>query len=829
MRKLAFILGGIAGAIVLIIGAVFIYAAANLNSIIAQNRDAILERASSALGRQVQVAEIKAQLGWGVSADLGGIKVADDSDFSSSPFVTASDIYVKLELLPLLSRQIRVTKVVLEQPEVHIIRNADGQLNVSTIGKKSERQAAEPGTRERKGAGGAINESPLSVPPERAKPGAVAGLEVHDFDIHDGKVVYAAAGQPPLALSHIDLEVRNFGFNAPFDISLRMAALGEDQNVKLSGSAGPIATAGGIDPNEIPLDLKLQAGPVSLADARKVEFAKAIPTQLQVSDNVSVDAAIKGKVGAPDIQISTDLSSNQIAYGDSFQKPAGVPLKVDVDASRAGGSVAVSKAKVTLADLNLTATKIKLGAGTFGGRVDSNRFDIASLTRLSPSAAKLGITGKSEIHSDVSYAAGKASADGVVTLANVTVPRPGQNGAAAVSDLNGDIRLAGSAANIGPLAFKLGSGSATLSAQADPIYPPKASYEFTASSLRTADFAPKRPADEQLNQVTASGTFSLRDGTVADDDKLTSASGNLNNIPYTGLVVVTSLAGKELRVTQLQIGAFGGSVSGNADASLEHGGSFNAAVTMASLNLQQALESQKAKAAGVVRGLLSGRVQISGRNNGDFDAIKPTLAGNGQAQVAQGKLVGVNIGARVFEKTRNLPVIGSLIPQSIANNHPELFKSPDTDFEQMGLTFTIQGPRITSHDLLMKTADYALKGDGWFDMDKNVDMTARILLTQQLTREIIAQKKNVVYVTDNNGEIDIPLRITGQLPKPAIMPDVTELAQRATQHAVQEQGQKALEKALGNKGIGKFLGGGSPNGTNQPSNPLNQLKGLFGR
>jgi len=191
----------------------------------------------------------------------------------------------------------------------------------------------------------------------------------------------------------------------------------------------------------------------------------------------------------------------------------------------------------------------------------------------------------------------------------------------------------------------------------------------------------------------------------------------------------------------------------------------------------------------------------------------------------------------VFEKTQNLPVIGSLVPQSIANNHPELFNSPDTDFQQLGLTFTIQGPRISTNDLVMKTADYAMNGDGWFDMDKNIDLTARILLTKQLTDEIIAQKKNVVYVTNSDGQIDIPLRITGQLPKPSVLPDIGELAQRASQRAVQEQAQKGLGKVLGNKGLGGFLGGGGGGGSggnnnggnNQGGNPLNQLKGLFGR
>jgi len=834
VRKPLIIAGSIVGMLVLVVIAIFIYAAANLNSIIAQNREFLLERASSALGRKVEIGEIKAHLGWGVSADLTDLKIADDSGFSSQPFVSAADVSAKVELLPLLGRELRISKIVLEQPQIRIVRNADGELNVSTIGKKAAAEGEAESERERN-AGNLKQPSPLSEAPKESGKGgeALNGLEVRNFSISQGRIEYETSGQSPLAISQIDLEVSNFSFVSPFDLSLRMAVLGDSQNIKLTGQVGPIATAAGIDVNAIPLDLHLQAGPLQLADIRKTAFARSIPPKLEVSDKISLDISAKGQVDAISIHAASDLTSNQISFGDSFQKPAGTTLKIDADANRNGTELGVSQAKVALGDLDLTATGIKIEGGVFSGKIDTNRFDIASLAKLSPSAAKLGIAGKSEIHTNVSYAAGKVSANGVVTLASVTIPRPGEGGTA-VSDLNGDIKLAGSSADVGPLSFKLGAGNASLTAHAERIYPTSATYQFSADSLRTADFSPKRPANEQLSQVRASGNFSMGGDGFADDNKLTSASGNLNNIPYTGLTVASSLAGKKLRVSQLQIGAFGGSISGNADASLEDGGPFNAALSLTSLNLQQALESQSAKAAGVVRGFLNGRVQISGRNNGDFDKIKPTLAGNGQAQVAQGKLVGVNIGARVFEKTRNLPVIGSLIPQSIANNHPELFNSPDTDFQQLGLTFTIQGPRISTNDLVMKTADYAMNGDGWFDMDKNIDLTARILLTRQLTNEIIAQKKNVVYVTNNDGQIDIPLRITGQLPKPVVLPDIGELAQRASERAVQEQAQKGLGKVLGKKGLGGFLGGGEGSGgntgggNNEGGNPLNQLKGLFG-
>jgi hypothetical protein len=87
------------------------------------------------------------------------------------------------------------------------------------------------------------------------------------------------------------------------------------------------------------------------------------------------------------------------------------------------------------------------------------------------------------------------------------------------------------------------------------------------------------------------------------------------------------------------------------------------------------------------------------------------------------------------------------------------------------------------------------------------------------------------------------LQVVGQLPKPQVLPNVTELAQRAGTHAVQAQGQKYLGKVFGKKGLpgglGKYLGGDSgssdgsgngappPSGSNPPPNPLDQLKKLF--
>jgi len=226
--------------------------------------------------------------------------------------------------------------------------------------------------------------------------------------------------------------------------------------------------------------------------------------------------------------------------------------------------------------------------------------------------------------------------------------------------------------------------------------------------------------------------------------------------------------------------------------------------------------------------------------------MKPTLKGSGKLVLTNGKLIGVNIGGQALKKVQHLPAIGNLVPKEVVQNHPELFSDPDTDIQLASLTFVLADERITSHDVKMQTLDYNLLGDGWIDMDKNVDVAGRIVLSPQFSKELIEQKKEVAFIANKDGQIDIPLQVVGQLPKPQVLPNVTELAQLAANNAAQSQGQKYLGKIFGKKGVpkglSKFLGGDSSGGdssgngsgnnngggnSNPPPNPLDQLKKLF--
>jgi hypothetical protein len=373
------------------------------------------------------------------------------------------------------------------------------------------------------------------------------------------------------------------------------------------------------------------------------------------------------------------------------------------------------------------------------------------------------------------------------------------------------------------------------------------SYELTAASMRLADLVPSRPPDEVINQLFAKGTVSHYAGSDFNvDTELTSPSGNLGNVPYQNLNLQTSVARKIARVTLLKLKAFSGAIVATGNTRLESAAPMEASISFTNIDVQQALDSQKSKAAGTVRGALGGNIAVSGKI-GSFDEMKPTLKGSGKLTLVNGKLVGVNVGGQALKKVQHLPAIGNLVPEAVVKNHPELFANPDTDIQLASLTFVLADMRITSHDIKVQTQDYNLLGDGWFDMDKNIDLAARIVLSPQFSKELIEQKKEVGFIANKDGQIDVPLQVVGQLPKPQVLPNVTELAQTAATNATHEQGQKYLGKVFGKKGIPKGLqkflggdsgssdgsgngnGGGSGNGgnSNPPPNPLDQLKKLF--
>src|SRR5208337_5356994 len=142
--------------IVLIVVAVFVLILIALPFLINVNsfRPKIEAEASAALGRQVTIGNLSLSIFSG-AVEADNVAIADDPAFSKSPFVTAKSLKIGVELMPLIfSKQLKVTDIVLEEPQITLLSGTHGTWNYSSMGGASEKRPTE------QKAGGTAQEKP---------------------------------------------------------------------------------------------------------------------------------------------------------------------------------------------------------------------------------------------------------------------------------------------------------------------------------------------------------------------------------------------------------------------------------------------------------------------------------------------------------------------------------------------------------------------------------------------------------------------------------------------------------------------------------------------
>jgi len=204
---------------------------------------------TTALGRQVKVGNLSLSiLSGSVTAD--NISIADDPAFSKGAFVTAKSLKVGVEMMPLIfSKTLHVTALTLDEPQITLLRGANGNWNFSSIG------------------GNASTASKSSEPSGGA-------LSVDKLKVSNGKLIVGTANSAakPTVYDKVDLQVTDFSPTSQFPFTLTAALLGGG-NLTLKGKCGPL-NAGNADAT--PFDASLTVRKLDLAASGFVEPSTGI-------------------------------------------------------------------------------------------------------------------------------------------------------------------------------------------------------------------------------------------------------------------------------------------------------------------------------------------------------------------------------------------------------------------------------------------------------------------------------------------------------------------------------------------------------------------------
>jgi uncharacterized protein involved in outer membrane biogenesis len=794
VRRLVIISGGAVGVAIVIAFAIVIYAYFRLSAIVAANQDRILARMSDALGRRIQVGKIEAQLGWGVSIEVDELKIADDPAFSKQPFIAAHEAAMEVRFIPLLRGEAIVTRLDLIQPDISLVMNKAGVLNTSTVG------AARVANEKAEAAGH----------PERAnRRSFLADLSIHALSIEDGALTFTDLGErtAPISVGKFALNVRDFDAASAFELAIKFAFTSDEHNVAISGKLGPLLEQGIFDEQSIPVDLKFEVASILLDHLRALDFiGSKIPAALSIPNPIAVAGIVKGTFGKLAIAVDSDLSSNRIAYGNLFNKPAGTTMTLAASATMAE-HLQIDSANMKLADLALAASDFSsLSAPGISEKIDTNGFNLATLVPMVPAAATYAISGISEVHGVATIGGTGPPFNGTIALKQVSV-KPGPPIPGTISDLTGTVQLNNGQEEIEPTTLTFGASHMKVSGRVQSTSPLEASYSLNADSLRLAQLIADRPPTDVLNQLVVSGTATGAIAAPQISATIQSADGSLQNVSYRGLDLTAAYAGGHVVAHPLKVGVFGGSLIADASLEVAKTPQFNATVMMNGLDIEQALRSQNLKAAKTVRGILTGNVAASGRGR-SWDQIKPTLSGSGRVVIANGKLVGVNIVADAINAVAAAPGVSQIVNVAFMSSHHGMLVDPNTELESASMTFQMTGPRISTNDLSAESPDYAITASGWFDMDENIRMSADIHVTLGLSAAL-------------------PVYVTGHIPDVVVLPDLPKLTERVAMGAINTPGRIIRG---GVNAVGSLVGAGSSSGgSSLPSipNPINSLKKLL--
>jgi len=289
-------------------------------------RPKVESEASAALGRQVTVGNLSLSI---LSGSVGAenITIGDDPAFSKSPFVTAKSLKVGVELMPLIfSKQLNVTDITLNSPQITLLKGARGKWNFSSIGGASTQKAAEP-----------------------AKPGGPGptNLSIAKLNVNHGKLSVGKANSStkPVVYDNLNISVRNFSFISEFQFQLT-AQLADSGDLNISGKAGPINA---VDAAKTPMATTIKVNNMSLKALGIIDPASGIAGLASFDGTLDSNGARAKAVGL--------FTGRQLKFsprGTPAPKTVTIRHAVDVDLDKESGTISQGDVSIGSAKAHLT-------------------------------------------------------------------------------------------------------------------------------------------------------------------------------------------------------------------------------------------------------------------------------------------------------------------------------------------------------------------------------------------------------------------------------------------------------------------------------------------
>ena len=324
------VLGGIL--VLLVLAALLLPTLVNLD----RYRGVLTSRASKALGREVTLGSLQVDLWRGIGAEAKGIQIAQAPGFGSEPFVAADALRVRVQFLPLLHGQLKVSTAVLEKPRIRLLHTADGRWSIDDLIKA---QPAPP------------QPKPPAEPARPGKAPLLGSLLLNEVAVKNGEITLLDQARSPglrLILSDLDFTVKQRNASDPLEVQSR---------ARIGGSgSGRIEAAGKVslgDPEAPALDMTVTLRDVEVGPWQALFLPGG---GAKLSGPLSAEIKTNGPIPRAAFIGNVNLKPVTILVGEIFRKATGEEASISFEGRRQDQGVNLSKLSLLLKDVKVDGT-----------------------------------------------------------------------------------------------------------------------------------------------------------------------------------------------------------------------------------------------------------------------------------------------------------------------------------------------------------------------------------------------------------------------------------------------------------------------------------------
>ena len=790
-------------------------------------RGQIQSKLQDALGRPVDFKDLSASF-LPPSVKVSNVSIGEDPRFGPGPFATVQQIDVSVKLFPLLRKDVQIESLTLDRPQIQVVRNKQGEWNYASLGKSQT--PSQPAETQAKSQQPPVQQQPA----ESAAPKSQSQFSLAHLTINNGKVGYLDQQTNTHAVyDNIDATLNDFAPGKTFDLEAAVRVGGKsDQRIEVNGNAGPIPE--GNNAALMPFDGTITLTNVPVAEMQMVAQSAALQGvngiasgKLTAKNEKGVMAAngtlkldhanVRGvDVGYPitlDVKAHDDTNTGMLQIENGTLKLGSTPVSLNgsvntkptpaqldmnmaaqnvsmAEVVRLASSFGVGLAPGTTAAGQLTANIHAQGAvdrPALNGNITGTNLQLTSGQMREPvkiPSLQVAMTPTTIHTNQFTPSAGDASVNMQLTLNNYTSDNP-----------NIQFDISGNKLNLNYVQ-QLISG------------PPPQQKKAESWSLVPRANAAVVPAanDSILSRATGNGNINV--GTLTYD-----------NLVLTNVQSKVTINRGVITASPLTANLYTGTETGTVVFDTRTNPSTVAINTKFQHVDANGLLSSVSSAKNMLYGLLASNANAKFQAASAED-ITRTLNGTLSINLTNGKFTKLDI-------LNQLASVGKFL------NMNQTANKGYTDITSLSGNFNVVNGVAQTNDLKAVLSGATLASQGTINMVNNtVNMKANAVLSKEMSGSVGGNGVGGMMQTalaNKNGELVIPVLITGSLDSPHVAPDMQAVADMKMKNMLPSLANPSQLTHGGVSGVIGALTGqqqqtGNQKNTNQQQNqPQNQL------